>query len=263
MNRLSYQRRSPLTRVFSGVGGFVLAICGLVLAVLLFLRLVVPGFFYMIWSPIWASGERLGRVTRTVTETQSRTELIADRENLEATNAGLVAENAALAARVADLTATLGTRVAPERGIVASVIARPPVAPYDVLILDQGSSAGVESGVRVQGAGGTPIGVIGEVENTRSRVTLYSSRTMRTEGWVGANRIPITIVGTGAGTFTATIESTAGVQVGDGVYVAMDGAFPLGTVAAIEQNPSSPTVQIDVRPYINPFSTTWVTVAVE
>ncbi len=156
--------------------------------------------------------------------------MLESQQELGEQNAALSAQNAALAAQVADLTALLGGRTAPPKGIVASVLARPPVAPYDVLIVDQGASAGVRQGAQAYGAGGTPIGVVGEVEGSRSRVTLYSARTMKTDGWAGADRIPLTIDGIGAGAFRATVSKDAGVAVGDGVYVAHDGAFPVGTV---------------------------------
>lgn len=210
---------------------------------------------------MWRAGSALTSAVAVHVPSESRAALRAARDELEAQNAALTAQNAVLAAQVSDLTNLLGMRTEPEKGTVAGVVARPPVAPYDVLIVDQGTAAGVQEGALVSGPGGTPVGTIGTVGERQSRVTLYSTRGIKTAGWAGENRIPVTLIGAGAGAFTASVPREAGVQVGDGVYVAAGGAYPVGTVVNVESDPSSPSVSLVVRPYTNPFSLTWVTIA--
>ncbi|HRH55963.1 MAG TPA: rod shape-determining protein MreC, partial [Candidatus Paceibacterota bacterium] len=143
--------------------------------------------------------------------------------------------------------------------VLAGVLVRPPVSPYDTLILDQGSSAGVEAGMRAEGAGGLPIGIVESASANSSRVILYSAPGKETESWAGEARIPITLRGEGSGAMSATVAREAGIVAGDLVYVSGPGAIAIGSVVAVDNDPSSPRSRINVRPLANPFSMTWVT----
>ncbi len=262
MNRPSSRRlHSYRAGLFGGRGGFLAALLALAVCAAAALRFLAPGALTAAVAPLWRAGASLTAAVGMHAPTESRASLRARADELAADNASLTAKNAVLAAQAADLTRLLGTRTEPEKGIVAGVVARPPVAPYDVLIIDQGARAGIREGALVSGPGGTPVGLVGDAGNVQSRVTLFSTRGIETAGWVGGNRIPLTLTGAGAGAFTAAIPRDAGAQVGDGVYVAAGGAYPVGTVVKVESDPSSPSVSLIVRPYTNPFSLTWVTVA--
>lgn len=258
MNRL-FSPRPPRyrNRILSGGGAAAAAVALLVLIVLA-VRFAAPGLLARLSSPLWNAGARLTASVGSIAGTRASE---ASPQELAAENTALTAQNAALTAKVADLTALLGTRTEPEKGIVASVLARPPVAPYDVLIIDQGTNAGVALGALAFGPGGTPVGTVGVATSRESRVALFSTKGLQTNAWIGASRIPVTLTGAGAGAFTASLPRTAGVAPGDGVYVAAYGAVPIGTVVKVESDPSSPSVNLDVRPYTNPFSLTWVTVS--
>jgi len=172
----------------------------------------------------------------------------------------LTQENRTLAAQAHDLQALLGGRTQPAPGILASVLVRPPVAPYDVLIVDQGSDAQVALGATAFGPGGTPIGTVASVSKNSARITLYSNPGLQTDAWVGDSRVPVELIGAGSGGYTATLPKTAGVTAGQGVYVAGAGALPIGTIAKVNDDPSSPNVTLLFHPYLNPFSLTWVTI---
>lgn len=255
MNRPSFRRHN---RVFkSGIlsGALPWIIAGtLILLILGTLRMVAPQALMSLATPLWGVGQRAATL---VTGSAS----FADAVAREAEQAALIAQNAQLQARVADLTTLLGTRVEPEKGIVAGVMVRPPVAPYDVLIVDQGTVSGVQVGALAYGVGGTPIGEVTEVSAQTARVTLYSTRGSVQQAWAGASRAPIELSGMGSGAFEATSPRDASVVVGDTVYLAGGGALPIGTVVAIDDNSSSPNITLYVRPYTNPFSLPWVTIA--
>ena len=63
-----------------------------------------------------------------------------------------------------------------ESGILAGVVARPPVSPYDTLVLAAGRVDGVEVGMEAFGAVGVPVGVVSSVLEDFSRVTLFPLR---------------------------------------------------------------------------------------
>lgn len=261
MNRPFSPRHRYSNGLVPGSGSFTGAIVVFVIVVLVAIRLALPTLWHSATASLWHVGQSISSHLSGVGTTESRAALKSERDTYAAQVAVLSSQNAALEAKVSDLTNVLGTRTSPVPGIVASVRARPPVAPYDVLIIDQGTNAGVTIGALVTGNGGTPIGTIGQADAMESRVTLFSTHGIQTPGWAGNARIPVTLTGAGAGAFTASVPKAAGVQAGDGVYIANSGAYPVGTVVKIESDPSSPTVGLDVRPYANPFSLAWVTVA--
>jgi cell shape-determining protein MreC len=242
------------------LGPASLALAGL-LALFLLLRAFVPGALAFLATPFWATGTVLtAGVGNTGTFFTGKAEIARERDRLLAENAALIAQQAALSAREADLIRLLGSRTEPAKGILAGVLARPPVSPYDVLVVDAGSKAGIVEGARALGLGGVPLGTVESVAPGSSRITLYSTPLRETEAWIGEARIPVTLIGEGSGAFAAEVARESGIKEGDMAYVASGGAFPIGTVMRVESDPSSPRSRVDIKPVLNPFSVTWVSI---
>lgn len=237
----------------------VLAVLVLIFAVL---RFFLPGVLVSVASPFWGAGSSLssgaGDIASFFTD---KATLTNERDRLLADNAAYYAKNAALDARVKDLERLLGDRTERVGGILAGVLSRPPVSPYDVLIVDAGSDAGVSVGSRVDGPGGMPLGDVESVTKSSARILLYSTPGKETESWIGEARIPVTLIGEGSGAMSAVVAREAGIVVGDLVYASGPGALPVGSVTEVENDPSSPRSRVDIRPLLNPFSVTWVTIA--
>lgn len=242
------------------LGPVSLALFVLVL-IFVVLRFLLPGTLITVAKPFWATGNVLtagvGNVGSFFTD---KVALTNERDRLLAENAALYAKSALLEARIADLERLLGGRTEAAGGILAGVLARPPVSPYDVLIVDAGSDAGVSVGSRADGPGGMPIGSVESVTKDSARIQLYSTPAKETESWVGEVRIPVTLVGEGSGAMSAVVAREAGIAIGDLVYVAGPGALPVGSVTAVGNDPSSPRSRVDIHPLLNPFSVTWVTI---
>lgn len=243
------------------LGPVSLTLSVLVLIVLV-LRFLVPGALVVVAQPFWTTGTVLtagvGNVGSFFTNKVSITN---ERDRLLAENAAFYAKSALLEARVADLEELLGGRTDASDSILAGVLARPPVSPYDMLIVDTGSNEGVMVGSRADGPGGMPIGQVESVTGNSARIQLYSTPAKETESWVGENRIPVTLIGEGSGAMSAVVAREAGIAIGDLVYMAGPGALPVGSVIAVENDPSSPRSRVDIRPLLNPFSISWVTIA--
>lgn len=246
--------------MFSSVGSLLAVVLVPLVIFLIVLRVFAPGFLASAASPLLNLGSSLtGKVGDSVS-LDSRAELMEERDHLLRENEALRNQSATFAARAADLERLLGARTERAGGTLAGVLARPPVSPYDVLIVDQGSEAGVRIGSTAYGPGGVPLGTVTSADAKTSRVTLYSHTGNVTEGWAGANRIPVKLTGTGAGGFDAEIPGTAGALVGDQVFVPGPGALPIATITEVVTDPSSPSVVLRIRSQINPFSLTWVTI---
>ncbi len=225
-------------------------------------RVVFPNAFVSAFTPLWKSGDAAAASVGAVGTFFTDKQMLAQKvESLQQETGALMNENSALKARLEDLTRLVGTRTEPAPGVLAGVLARPPVSPYDVLVVDRGTRHGVNSGAFVYGAGGVPLGTIAAATENSSRVLLYSSPGKETAGWIGEAKIAVSIKGQGSGAFYAEVPRETGVVVGDQVYVAGPGALPVGAVISIDANPAATEVRVRIRPVVNPFSITWVTVS--
>ncbi len=228
---------------------------------LLVLRIFAPDALLALASPLL----RLGTVSSASVASagsvfENKAALQADVERLALENARLTTENATLRAKTQDLTKLLGSRTERGSGILSGIIARPPVSPYDVLVIDSGTEEGVAQGAVVFGAGGMPIGTVASASKQNARVLLFSSPGRETEAWAGDARTPITLVGQGSGAMMALVPRELPVKYGDQVFVTGPGAMPIGTVIEVQTDPASPKARVIIRPLANPFSITWVTV---
>lgn len=242
--------------------GPVVLVLGVLVLIFAVLRFFLPGVLVSVVSPFWSAGSSLssgaGNIASFFTD---KATLTNERDRLLADNAAYYAKNAMLDARVKDLERLLGDRTERVGGILAGVLSRPPVSPYDVLIVDAGSDARVSVGSRADGPGGMPLGEVESVTKSSARILLYSTPGKETESWIGETRIPVTLIGEGSGAMSAMVAREAGIVVGDLVYASGPGALPVGSVTAVGNDPSSPRSRVDIRPLLNPFSVTWVTIA--
>jgi len=188
-----------------------------------------------------------------------RAALTAQIDALTEHNLELENENRTLRARIADFSALANGTSLDERGVLAGVIARPPLSPYDTLVIALSGSRTAREGAFVYGTGGVPIGTIsrgGEI----AQVELFSAYGRETQGWVGEKRIPIQLVGQTAGAYTALLPRGSEVAQYDVVYIPGPGAIAMGTISSIDSDPASTDEIVHIVPYVNIFSLTWVTV---
>jgi cell shape-determining protein MreC len=226
--------------------------------ILLLVRVTFPNVFGFIAAPVLRSSSAIGEANHTFFSSfNNAVVLTAENDELNKENAALTSENAALMKKVANLTALQGASGLQQKaslGIVADVIARPPLSPYDTLVLAQGARAGIRTGMEAFGAGHVPLGVVESVSDDFSRIVLFSSSGMRTSGWIGSASVPIAVHGAGGGAFSVTLPRSAGIIVGDSVFVPGPGMLPLGVVSRIDGDPSSPAATLRITPFVNLFS---------
>jgi cell shape-determining protein MreC len=274
MKKQYFHRRNSYA--FSG-NGSILWLTGavvVIVVVLILLRSFLPQVFFALAAPLWESGSALSTdVGSFFAGIGNSAKLVQENKTLSQEILTLQNENTVLTARSQDLTSLLsvssesaggtGTSGASgaRAGILAGVLASPPLSPYDTLIVSSGSAQGVVRGAQVYAAGGIPIGTVTEVTSTTAIVQLLSTPGVTTNGWAGTARVPVEVMGVGAGSYTATLPAAASVSVGDSVYAPGPGAVPFGTVTKIDADPSSPTVVLHIQSLVNMFSITWVEIS--
>lgn len=255
MKRTSLAKRNALFSLKGVSGG--LGVLGIVV-ILGIIHMGSPAMFWRITSPLFSVGNGAAQYVGTLLYGFSNAQTLSVRvTELEAENAALASENAALRMQNADI-AGLSVPGTPA-GIAAGVLARMPVSPYDSLVVSAGTAEGVALGMEAFAPGNVPIGVVAMAAAHFSRVTLFSAPRIHTNGWVGAAHAPLTLIGSGGGTFLATVPSATVVSVGDIVSLPGPGALPIGVVARIDGNAADPTEILRISPAVNPFSLTWIT----
>ena len=261
MKRISLSRRNALLSPRSlGAGAIALLVAVLAFA----LRGLFPDTFLTLVEPFAATGAFVAKETRVLgVAVGGAGNLVNERDRLLEDNLALTAQNQMLAAQVASLSALLGDArpaTPAAEGLVLSVVMRPPESPYDSLVVAGGSAEGVARGMEAFGNSLVPIGTVESVSTHFSRITLFSSPGTSLAAWVGANRVPLTLSGAGAGAFTANAPRAANIAAGDPVYAGGPGALPVGVVRKVGGDPASPVETIYIAPAANPFSLTSVVV---
>lgn len=226
--------------------------------ILLFVRIIAPNFFWHAFAPVFRSADNLSAKSHSFFQNFGDTAALAVRnEKLQNENIALENENQTLSQKLANISALFNSEKV-STGILAGIVARPPESPYDTLLLAVGKNEGVVIGQEAFGDGGVPVGVVSSVLADFSRVTLFSAPNTSTAGWVGHANIPITIFGVGGGAMNASTARSAGIAVGDIVYVPGPGMLPIGNVARIDSDSSSPSITLRIQPTLNIFSISWV-----
>jgi cell shape-determining protein MreC len=235
---------------------FALAFAGLVLLT----RLLAPNLFWQAFAPVFRSADALAAQSHAFFSSFSDAAILSLRnEELADENIALANENQALLQKVADLESLKGAASKKtSEGIIAGVIVRPPVSPYDTLVLAAGAKAGVTVGQEAFGPGGVPVGFVSSVLPDFSRVTLFSAPNITLQGWIGRGTISATLFGSGAGTLRASIARSAGVTEGDVVFASGPGMLPIGSVVRVDSDPSSPAVTLQIQSAFDLFSVAWV-----
>lgn len=247
-------------------GRFSWGVSALGVALFLFIaRLLAPDLFLQVFQPVFRHAETVSDASHSFfSRFGERSALLLENERLQVENAALALENLGMRQKLDNLTTLLSTPLlekAKRVQVVADVVARPPVSPYDSLLLSVGEQEGVIIGMEAFAASpgqrestGVPIGVVSWVSESFSRVTLFSSPGFETAAWVGPTELPLTLLGVGGGALRASIARSAGVNVGDVVFVSGPGLQAIGKVTRVDSDSSSPSAVLRITPSLNIFS---------
>lgn len=252
MKRTYLARRNALLeggRPSAGVVALAIAV------VLMLMRVIAPNQFFAVLAPVFGFSTAFSERTHSaLSGFVGSATLVEEADQLRAENANLQIQLEALRRQVAQVGAIDNA----SESIVAGVLARPPASPYDTLIVNAGSDAGVTEKMTAFGADAAPIGVVSEVAPRYSRITLLSSPDMVTQAWLGSAHTPVQLVGEGGSAFSVNIPRTVSTRIGDLILLPGPGAIPVGQVVRIDDDPALPVMVLRVQPVQNVFSITWV-----
>jgi cell shape-determining protein MreC len=117
--------------------------------------------------------------------------------------------------------------------VLGVILSRPPMSPYDSLVIDVGAHDGIEVGDRVYTDGDTVIGDIAEVYGSQSKVSLYSTPGRVLPVIIGSAKVETQATGRGAGNFIARLPVEIGIEEGDQIILPQIRPHAFGVVEKI------------------------------
>ena len=144
--------------------------------------------------------------------------------------------------------------------VLSAVLAHPPFAPYDELVIDIGSDYAVTVGNNVYAPGNVLIGHISDVLSNTSKVELLSSPSNSFEVLIGSQTVTATAHGRGGGQYSAELSHDAVVQVGDLVIMPSIDRTVVGIVGAVVTDPANSFETVLFAPPASIYGLRWVMV---
>lgn len=121
--------------------------------------------------------------------------------------------------------------------ILAGILSKPNISPYDTLIVDAGEREGVQEGNTVFAHGNIPIGKVSNVYSRTSKVVLFSSPGEKTEVVLVGKNTFMQVIGRGGGNFEMILPRDFVVEQGTEIHLPGITPYVLGTVASIISDP--------------------------
>ena len=148
-----------------------------------------------------------------------------------------------------------------EERILAGIIGRPNMLPYDVLLIDKGEKDGIKRGAPVFINKDTVIGIVKEVTPHSAFVELVTTDGFQTTVFIIGPDIYTNAVGIGGGQLQVSVPQ--GIELKEGDLVILPSAAPgiFGQVSVVQSEPSLPEQYGYVSPDIPIASLRFVTIS--
>lgn len=255
--KASSRRTSPTRKRWWIVGGVL---------VLLISWYLLPRFFTgvaaLVWLPIEHTKAWFVSSAASVPQYfRDRSALLSEKEDLErklAALSGVAMSNQKIRRENDDLRHLLSNDDTPR--IAASVIARPPTLPYDVILIDRGEASGVEPGAPVFIGSDQVLGVVSETFWDSALVLLATSPGVESTVFVIGPDIYTTASGRGGGVLEVSVPQGVPLRENDLVVMPVLGAGIYGQIGHIESHPTRPDQTAYVTPAVPLASLRFVSV---
>jgi cell shape-determining protein MreC len=152
------------------------------------------------------------------------------------------------------------SRSSSTESVAASVLARPPETPYDVIIIDRGTRNAITVGDTVRLSEGAEIGKVIEAFDKTSRVILYSAWGQKTNAVLERDALPVTMSGRGGGGFEFTVPREVVIVEGDRILSPFTEASLVGVVEDVEASPTDSFKKVLARGVVHPRTLQYVIV---
>ncbi|MEK7641598.1 MAG: rod shape-determining protein MreC [Patescibacteria group bacterium] len=264
----------PHRRPYQQFARFGAVIVGVIVLACVVIIIFAPHLFSAVFTsmarPFWrmefsAMSGSLKSPERLLAENEELRNRLTDLELSSETIDFVLAENQelkTLLGRGNDVqTSTSSEYMAPiVDGVLAAVLKRPPVSPYDEIIIDVGRDYTISTSSLIYAVGNVLIGRVVDVLGTTSKVRLFSSPGERYEVLIGTSNTPATAIGRGGGQYEAQVSREAGVRESDFVTNPSVSQRPFAQVTAVLSDPTQPFETVIFAPMVNIYQLKWVIV---
>ncbi|HEY4496427.1 MAG TPA: rod shape-determining protein MreC [Candidatus Paceibacterota bacterium] len=134
----------------------------------------------------------------------------------------------------------LGGRNVNESFVLAAILNRPPISPYDTFIIDIGSDKGIAIGDIAAVDKNSIIGEISSIAKNSAVVSLYSTPDQETQVAVGVERAEAPARGRGGGNFEIRLPKNIVVEIADAITLPSINHRLLGFVSKIYTGTNDP-----------------------
>jgi len=144
--------------------------------------------------------------------------------------------------------------------ILGNILTKPNHSPYDTITIDIGKNEGLKEGNRVYANGNVPVGVVSNVYEKTSLITLYTNPGQKTEGFLDISNASVSLTGRGGGNFEMIVPIELFVENGTIVYLPSDKALVIAQVDETISKPSDPFKKVILSSPVNAQNLKWVQV---
>lgn len=145
-----------------------------------------------------------------------------------------------------------------EGGVFAGVLIQSGHLPFDTLLLDAGSGAGIGNGALALADENIALGKIIETYPSSSKIKAFSSPGEITDAFLGPENIPVQLKGAGGGAFTAELPRDLDVREGDAAVLPGADGLILAYVESKEENLTDSFQKLYLRSPVNIFEVKYV-----
>ncbi len=135
--------------------------------------------------------------------------------------------------------------------LLASVISRPPMTPYDLLIIDSGSDNGIREGMQVSAFGNVLLGYVADLFSDTSKIKLISSFGEETNVTLESSGVPAIAIGRGGENFEIMLPRTVKADIGERIITLGKKPMLVGIVEKIEHQEADPFQKLIFRLPVN------------
>lgn len=143
---------------------------------------------------------------------------------------------------------------------LATILVKPNVSMFDVVLIDVGSPSGVAVGDLVFAYGSTPIGRIAEVYENTSKVVLFSTSGEKTGAVISGKNIYVDLIGRGGGNFEIILPRDLSLEKGAEIILPDTDSYVLAKVETIISDPRDAYQKAILSTPINIFELRFVEV---
>jgi cell shape-determining protein MreC len=147
------------------------------------------------------------------------------------------------------------------RLVAAAVLSHPPQTPYDVLIIDAGSTQSVIEGSKVISLEGSVLGVVSKSFPEKARVKLYSTNGEQTNVVLERDGLSVILNGSGGGNFKLVLPRDVKVEKGDRILSPEIRPRLVAVIEEVNVKPTDSFKEILAKSPVNIFNLRFVFVA--